>query len=120
MSTATPIFFPQTKSACSPSAVNESYKTYYRTPVPLRVRFRSHVCGGFARMFKNHSFSQLKKHRNLEVNFHEVPVPAVPLTVDVLESPRISRCVKNAIKRNVFCMLFLCSTERAADEIENS
>ena len=31
-------------------------------------------------MFKNHSFSQLKKHRNFEVNFRKVPVAAVPLT----------------------------------------
>ena len=45
------------------------------------------------------------------MNFRKVPVAAVPLTLDVLKSPRISRCVENARKTNIFCMLFLGSME---------
>ena len=37
------------KSACSPSAVNDSNKTYSRSAVALLVRNVSHVCGGVAR-----------------------------------------------------------------------
>ena len=44
-----PIFALRKKSACSPSAVNDSNKTYSRSAVALLVRNVSHVCGGVAR-----------------------------------------------------------------------
>ena len=50
------------KSACSPSGVNESYKTYYRTPLPLLVRNWWYVCGGVARNSFDISKIKLKKH----------------------------------------------------------
>ena len=53
---------PLTKSACSPSGVEESYETYYRTPLPLLVRNWWYVCGGVARNSRNISKTQLKKH----------------------------------------------------------
>ena len=43
------IFALRKKSACSPSAVNDSNKTYSRSAVALLVRNVSHVCGGVAR-----------------------------------------------------------------------
>ena len=43
------IFALRKKSACSPSAVNDSNKTYSRFAVALLVRNVSHVCGGVAR-----------------------------------------------------------------------
>ena len=43
------IFALRKKSACSPSAVNDSNKTYSTSAVPLLVRFLSHVCGAVAR-----------------------------------------------------------------------
>ena len=56
---------PLTKSACSPSGVNESYETYYRTPVPLLVRNLSYVCGGVARNSRN----MCRNKVNLALNF---------------------------------------------------
>ena len=41
--------------------VNNSYKTYYRTPVPLLVQFLSYVCGAVARNSRNISKIKLKK-----------------------------------------------------------
>ena len=74
------------KSACSPSAVNNSYKTYYRTPVPLLVRFLSYVPSGVARNLWNVFKTKLKQHRFSEVNFQKVllaPVPLIVVCVDI-------------------------------------
>ena len=46
------------------------------------------------------------------MNYQKVLLAPVPLTVDVVKSPRISRCASNTMKTNEFCMLFMCSTER--------
>ena len=80
------------KSASSPSAVNEFDKTYSTSPAPLLVRNWRYVCGAVAPNSRNISKTKLKKHRISYVNYQKVLVAPVPLTVDVLKSPRISWC----------------------------
>ena len=75
------IFRASKKSACSPSAVNDLFKTYCKTPVPLLVRFLSYVPSAVARNLLNLFKTKLKKHRFSEVKFRKVLLAAVPLTV---------------------------------------
>ena len=75
------IFRASKKSACSPSAVNDLFETYCKTPVPLLVRFLSYVPSAVARNLLNLFKTKLKKHRFSEVKFQKVLLAAVPLTV---------------------------------------
>ena len=75
------IFRASKKSACSPSAVNDLFKTYCKTPVPLLVRFLPYVPSAVARNLLNLFKTKLKKHRFSEVKFQKVLLAAVPLIV---------------------------------------
>ena len=97
------IFRASKKSACSPSAVNTSYKTYYRTPVPLLVRFLSYVPSGVARNLWNVFKTKLKTHRFSEVNFQKVllaPVPLIVVCVDIASF--VAMCQKH--KKNQYIL----------------
>ena len=86
---------PLSKSACSPSGVNDSYKTYCKTPVPLLVRFLSYVPSAVARNLLNLFKTKLKKHRFSEVKFRKVLLAPVPLTVVCVEIASLfAMCLK--------------------------
>ena len=93
-------------------AVNTFHETYSTSPAPLLVRNRSHVCGAVARNPRNTFISQLKKHRNSEVNCRELLVAPVPFIVGRVDMDIFLRCGENSRKYNEFDMLFMCSTER--------
>ena len=86
-----------------PTLVNTSYKTYYRTPVPLLVRFLSYVPSGVARNLWNVFKTKLKKHRFSEVNFQKVllaPVPLIVVCVDIASF--VAMCQKH--KKNQYIL----------------
>ena len=120
VSTHPPRFFAlRKKSACSPSAVNDLFKTYCKTPVPLLVRFLPYVPSAVARNLLNLFKTKLKKHRFSEVKFQKVLLAAVPLTVLCVDiASFFAMCQKH--KKNQ-CILhgFMCWTHRADDEIQN-
>ena len=86
-----------------PTLVNNSYKMYYRTPVPLLVRFLSYVPSAVARNLWNVFKTKLKKHRFSEVNFQKVllaPVPLIVVCVDIASF--VAMCQKH--KKNQYIL----------------
>ena len=87
---------PLTKSACSPSGVNESYETYYRTPVPLLVRNLSYVCGGVARNSRNMCRNKVNLALNFLGEFSKCACGACPVNIRFSEiASNLSMCSKH-------------------------